>query len=937
MSMEKRLPAFNKNRAPLFVLLLAIAIAAVGCSKSPEELVGDARDQIANNDYATAIITLKNLLQSDPDNVDGRLLLAEVSLTLGDPLAAEKELTRARDLGADATQHMDMHYKVLVALGRFTEILELLANDGGADGLTDAQASSYRGRALLGLGSAIEAEAAFAEALRMDAGTREASWGIIAAHVAQGRIAEATNSIAELANSNPDFADAWLLKGQLALRDGRLDDAANDFRMAVDAARAAPDRLKEIPALAGLADVQLSQNDVVAAEQTVQALASISGLAPVTRFLHARLLAVKGEYDEAANELEQVLNIAPNNLSALLLYGSVNLAQENYAQAEAVLSQVVARQPANLAARRMLAAAQLQMAEPGAAVETLAPLLESSADDAQLSIFASQAMLRAGSTDQAIDVLERSLEVDPGNVQLAYTLAATYLSGRRVQDAIALVESIPEDAGDFRRELLLAMAYSVDNRSEEADQQIDAIMETHSQDVTALALAGDFYLRRGDDAKARIYLEQAVAIERNNVSARLGLARLDGRAGDNASAEQNYEIVLGEDANNVIALTSLANIAARQDDLQRSETLLRRAIEASPTAPLPRIMLARTYQRLGDMPQAEQVAKEAARLAPDDATMQAAAGDVLVLSGKYREALAFLKRASELGAESARIWFSLARAQLALGENVDARASLETSLSINPDSIQATTALALVELSDGNAEKAFSIAKDLQTRFPDEVSPISLEADVLMVQRDFAAASSAYARAFEKAPSSLLARRTYQAAESAALADSQEILKQWLEQSPDDIAVIVILAQHNDQQGNSVEATRLYERVIELNDDNVGALNNLAWIYAENGDDRAEGLARRAYELRPDIGSVADTLGWILVNSGKAGEGLALLEEAVTKSPRSGDILYHLAYARNELGDSERSLQILQQLLQQTDEFGERASAEALMKELEAR
>ena len=914
-------------------LVLFVAMLAA-CTKSPEEQLADARAALEARDPATAAVMLRNLLQDDPENMAGRLALAEASIALGDPISAEKELVRARDLGADAREHMRLHFRILLALGRYAEMLELLGETGVPEGLEPVEALNFRGRALLGLGSALEAERTFVEAAGLAPDSPDAAWGIVASHVALGRLDEAGEEIANVVARYPEYPEGWLLKAQLAMRGGRPAVAANDFSEAVDAARAVPDRLIEIPALAGLADAYMTDRRLEEAERAVNQLISASGPAPVTRFLVARLAAANGDYDMAANELEAVLNVAPNNIQALLLYGSVNLAQENYAQAEATLSQVVARQPANLVARRLLAAAQVELAAPAAAVETLTPLLDSASDDPQLSVFASQAMLQSGSVDEAVALLEKAVADDPDNADLLLSLAATYLSAQRTQDAIRLIESIPEGDRDFRRGLLLAIAYSADDRSEEAEQQIETIMERYANDVQAQTLAGDFFLRRSQFDKARPYLEQAVELDSTSVPARLSLGRLLERTDDLAAAGEQYRAVLALDDSNIVAMTSLANLAVRNGDLRAAEDMLEEAIATNESAPLPRVMLARTYQLRGDFERAEQTVREAARIGARDALTQLAAGDLLVGNGKYREALPFLVRATELSPGVSRIWFSLARAQLALGDNVDARTSLNRARTLDPDSMDAMTAMALVELSDGNTVAALGIAEELQAIYPDQVAPLSLEADILMSEERFDEAAEAYRRGFEIAPTSLLARRAFQAAMQAEREKPQEILERWTEKNPDDVVVQMLLGQYYDEAGEDAKAVSHYESALRLDANHVAALNNLAWLYNELDDARAEGLARRAYELRPDVASVADTLGWILVSDGDVGGGLALIEEAASKSPGSATIQYHIAYARNELGDRESSRQILNSIVASGVEFPEREAAEQLLKEL---
>ena len=53
----------------------------------------------------------------------------------------------------------------------------------------------------------------------------------------------------------------------------------------------------------------------------------------------------------------------------------------------------------------------------------------------------------------------------------------------------------------------------------------------------------------------------------------------------------------------------------------------------------------------------------------------------------------------------------------------------------------------------------------------------------------------------------------------------------------------------------------------------VVALNNLAWLYHQRGDARALDWRVQAVKLAPQSSAVADTLGWILVESRCRGRG----------------------------------------------------------------
>ncbi len=109
------------------------------------------------------------------------------------------------------------------------------------------------------------------------------------------------------------------------------------------------------------------------------------------------------------------------------------------------------------------------------------------------------------------------------------------------------------------------------------------------------------------------------------------------------------------------------------------------------------------------------------------------------------------------------------------------------------------------------------------------------------------------------------------------------------------------------------------------------ALNNLAWEYFQVGDPRAEETARKAHELAPANAAVADTLGWIQVNTGKLEEGITLLRRAVELSNGRAQVRYHLAAALAQAGDTEEARGILRELLAGDDQFSSRDEAEQLL------
>ena len=76
-------------------LLLAATVVLVGCGKSDGEVLATAKSFIEKRDFKSAAITLKSLLQKQPESGEARFLLGKTLLETGDAAGAEAELERA--------------------------------------------------------------------------------------------------------------------------------------------------------------------------------------------------------------------------------------------------------------------------------------------------------------------------------------------------------------------------------------------------------------------------------------------------------------------------------------------------------------------------------------------------------------------------------------------------------------------------------------------------------------------------------------------------------------------------------------------------------------------------------------------------------------------------------------------------------------------------
>ena len=106
-----------------------------------------------------------------------------------------------------------------------------------------------------------------------------------------------------------------------------------------------------------------------------------------------------------------------------------------------------------------------------------------------------------------------------------------------------------------------------------------------------------------------------------------------------------------------------------------------------------------------------------------------------------------------------------------------------------------------------------------------------------------------------------------------------------------------------EQTDQTVKAEAAFEKALELNPNDTGALNYLGYWWADEGRnlDEAIELITRAVELNPDNGYYADSLGWIYFKIGEMSKAVIWLERAIRLAPDDpvihehlGDVYWHL-------------------------------------------
>jgi Flp pilus assembly protein TadD len=123
--------------------------------------------------------------------------------------------------------------------------------------------------------------------------------------------------------------------------------------------------------------------------------------------------------------------------------------------------------------------------------------------------------------------------------------------------------------------------------------------------------------------------------------------------------------------------------------------------------------------------------------------------------------------------------------------------------------------------------------------------------------------------------------------------------------APNDTLPLLQLGLLMDGTGKRDQSKPIYEQILRIQPNHPVALNNLAYIKAEEGVDLDQALtmAQRARQAMPNSTDVADTLGWIYIKKNLSDEAVRVFRELTQKEPANPTYHFHYGMALIQKGD----------------------------------
>ena len=912
-------------------LLLAMCLSA--CQPTVEERFSDAEIYMRDGEYRSAVIELKNILQAEPDRLDARMMLADASYRLFDLADAESEYRRLLAVRSDDSALWVAYGRTLLAQGRAEDALETVAPN--IESIADSATASLLGEIYLSLGNSAAAAERFAQALAIDPTFERAMVGTALVAGVDGDLLRSSSLLDAALDAHPESPFVMRSKGDVLGSLRRFDEAAAIYERAINA---------ELPSTPLLDRYILRQNRIAAlieAGQLEQASADLDVFEtmvpdhPLIMFHRGRIAFGAGDTAAAETELLKYLAVIPSDAHAQAILGAIKFSQNNLGQAEQYLSGAVRADIGGETTRLLLAETQLRLNQSEDAINILQSTTDTAEQSAVTLAMLGRAKLGEGDTEGAIAYFQQSLtrEADSDSVNLA--LAASYIASDRAQEAIDILKDMPpaEDA-NYRRETLLMGAYLQSDDAAAAEEVAKALIRRQPDDADVHAIVGVLYASLEQESRARAQLETALGIDAGNIGALYAFGMLAVSAGDRDDAITQFLRVLDVQATHLPALVQLASLLEQNGRLADFRPRLAAARSAAPNSAQLYKLGARTELLLGNTDAALTDIEAGRQAFPNDADFLRLDGVARLQRGETDAAIARLAEAVSRQPENPSNHIDLARARLANGDFGQAVTAIVGYRELRPGDVRGLAIEVDARIRSGDPARAIESVDAFEAANPDEPFVQMLRGDIAFASGDAAGAIDWYERYAANNWSRIVALRLAGAHQATGSGQATSFVERWLEQEPGDSSMRRFYGQLLEANGRVDDAISQYERLERENRLDAIGLNNLAWQYMLKGVAGASDLARRAHEMRPDSGDIADTWGWILHQEGQSEQALEVLRQATEQSPDNREIQYHLAVVLSATGRAGEAEAILEGLLADGVNFPSYREAEALSRTL---
>jgi|GEM_PF-3773687 len=904
----------------------ALALSHAAADISKHEISAPAAQSV--NDLRAAEIKLRNDIEQSPNNPSLRLDLAKIYLRLGNYNGAQAELTMARQLHAKDELLAPLIAQTMSESGAFADLLRNVP-EGNRPAKAESVVRAYRGQAQMAIGEFDDAAKSLRDAERLDPSNVFAQITTTRLLLSQKQMAGAEQKINHVLAVAPQNSSALELKGLILQARGDAAGAATYFDKAI-----ASDRLN-IQALLDRANLEASRDQFEQASKDLDFIKKVAPGSPMAAYVDAVVKARQGKFQAADDALDKLRSSMAYFPGAYLLAGEIKFKLNQFAQAEDYLTKFIAQQQNEPTAYEVLGILAMKRGDTERAI-TMLEKGHSLTQDPAAAILLSQAYLAHGDSAKAVALMDEVSAAAPNNASVQAQKALAHFATGDPGGSLAQLSGLfKSGAGDLKAGPSLVLSLLRAGKVADAANTAQQLVKREPDNVLYQELAGATLVAQRKYPDAEAVFKRILAKQPGLVSARRSLAQvyLSTNRADQATAL--FTDWIAKNPKDLKAKQALAEMYATRKDYANAQKLLIDANVLTAGDAGAGLQLVRIYELQHKWPEAISAAKALQTRFASNGAVSDTLGRVYSESGDTKSSLAVYASATTAFPQSAEIWNNYATA-LASAKNLPgALDAINHAHTLAPQSLIYQRGLIEMTYLVKGKDAALRVGQTFSSNTPQAPVPVLLLAGAMDrhgKRADAIALLQATQAKTQSAPVTMLLSKYYVAEKTPQKATA--LLEGWTKAHPDDADARFGLAQLYGTAANYPAALQQFEWLATKRPNDTVVLNNLAWLYSQKKDPRAQAIAERAYRAAPGSGSVADTLGWILVGKGNIAGGLKYLQQASQASPGDATVQYHFAVALTKSNRNADARVILQKLVNSDASPDVKQSAKTLLAQM---
>lgn len=621
-----------------------------------------------------------------------------------------------------------------------------------------------------------------------------------------------------------------------------------------------PDDIKALYLHAGV--LSSKKEDIEKIRQVYDKIIELDPKQVKALLILARINQSQGKSDLAETNLKTAVEMGPDDMDTHKTLFGFYLSQKNFDAAREVLENLVQQRSQDFEPQTMLGNFYAAQQENQLAEAAFLKAVDLAPDNVTPHMLIARFYNSIEQPEKAETFIKKALAIDPDHDGLKIAYADFYFIHKEVENARKLVDEVLEKRPDYPPgKLLKGKLLAQEKKLEEALVIFQSLVKEEPDSPTYNFLLGSVLLEQGKLDSALPYFTKTLEHNPRDFKARMVVADLHYRKGDYFLAESEIQKALNLAPQNYNALLLLANIHGAQKEYDRAEPMFKNLMELDPQNPAAYFQMG-NIQRLKKEPEAAlESFEKALEISPILMDVFSSIISLLASQNQYQEAL------DRCDAHLEKV-----------GEN-----PIVASIILN------------------------------------------LKSNLLLATQQVGPAKDTFKNAIEKNPQFiqpyLSLARIFRSENNEA--EEVQIYKELIEKRPDQPGPHSFLGTIYEKNKEPGPAEEHYKKALTISPDYVPALNNLAFLYAqqERELDKALDLARRARELGGEVPAIMDTLGWVYYKKELYDSALLEFNQCIEKEPLNPVFHYHLGLTYNKKWDYANAEKSLKKALELQPDF----------------